>query len=57
MSLAETISRAATTPGLWDALRAGIPPVHAIEDHIQQLDRIYGGLLAGASLAEVIHVD
>ena len=32
-SLAEAMQRAAERPGLWDELRAGIPPVPRIMDH------------------------
>jgi glycosyltransferase involved in cell wall biosynthesis len=43
--LAETIVRAARTPGLWDTLRAGIPAVHSMRDHVANLTAIYDELL------------
>lgn len=44
-SLAETIARAAGTRGLWDELRAGIPGVHGMDDHVERLARTYEELL------------
>lgn len=44
-SLAETLRRATTEPGLWDRLRAGIPEVYDMEDHVRSLGEIYDGLL------------
>jgi glycosyltransferase involved in cell wall biosynthesis len=43
--LARTITRAATTPGLWETLRAGIPNVYAMDDHIASLTAHYRALL------------
>ena len=45
-SLAGTILKAVTTPGLWDKLRNGIPPVYSMEEHIESLGQIYEELLA-----------
>jgi glycosyltransferase involved in cell wall biosynthesis len=45
MALAKTIRRAIETDGLWETLRAGIPPVHAIDDHIATLGAAYDRLL------------
>lgn len=56
MSLAETIKRATTTPGLWETLRQGIPAIYPMDDHIKELDRIYGSLLAGRNPEETAHV-
>jgi glycosyltransferase involved in cell wall biosynthesis len=49
--LAETMRRAAETPGLWDELRAGIPdhPGHPMSEHVARLAGIYRGLLAERS--------
>ena len=46
LSLAETIRKAATTPGLWDQLRQGIPEIYRIEDSVAKLTGIYDTLLA-----------
>jgi glycosyltransferase involved in cell wall biosynthesis len=45
--LADTMRRAAETPGLWEALRAGIPPNpgHPMAQHIQALTGLYAELL------------
>jgi glycosyltransferase involved in cell wall biosynthesis len=40
-SLAATIRRAVTTPGLWEHLREGIPPVHSMADHAAVLTSAY----------------
>jgi glycosyltransferase involved in cell wall biosynthesis len=45
ISLADTIRRAVSTPGLWEKLRAGIPEVYAMDRHIEELGAIYQGLL------------
>jgi glycosyltransferase involved in cell wall biosynthesis len=50
-SLARTIERAATTPGLWDQLQAGIPRVYGMDDHIDSLSASYRELLDRVSLA------
>jgi glycosyltransferase involved in cell wall biosynthesis len=44
--LAETLARAAGTPGLWDELHAGIPPVYDITEHTKVVTDIYKRLLA-----------
>jgi len=43
--LAATIRRA-RTPGLWERLREGIPPVHSMADHAAVLTAAYGSLLS-----------
>ncbi|MGH2978158.1 MAG: glycosyltransferase family 4 protein [Solirubrobacterales bacterium] len=43
--LADTMKRAMTTPGLWDELRRGIPPVPAMADHVAALTAHYRRLL------------
>jgi glycosyltransferase involved in cell wall biosynthesis len=45
-SLAETIGRAAQSDGLWETLRTGIPPVHAMSDHVAALEELYRELIA-----------
>ena len=45
-SLASTIRRAATTPGLWERLCEGIPDIYRIEDSVTKLTGIYDALLA-----------
>jgi glycosyltransferase involved in cell wall biosynthesis len=44
-SLADAVCRAVTTPGLWDELRTGIPPVYGMDDHVASLTGIYRELL------------
>jgi glycosyltransferase involved in cell wall biosynthesis len=51
MSLARAIQRAAGTPGLWDKLVEGIPPVYAMDDHVGSLTGIYRDLLDRAPVA------
>jgi glycosyltransferase involved in cell wall biosynthesis len=43
--LAGVIQRAATEEGLWERLREGIPEILTVDDHIQNLLRVYEGLL------------
>jgi glycosyltransferase involved in cell wall biosynthesis len=45
VSLAATIGRAASTPGLWERLRAGIPPVYGMDEHLASLTTTYDELL------------
>jgi glycosyltransferase involved in cell wall biosynthesis len=45
-SLAGAIGRAVTTPNLWEDLVAGIPHIHAMDDHIANLSRHYNALMA-----------
>jgi glycosyltransferase involved in cell wall biosynthesis len=51
--LAGMIGRAVTTPGLWEHLRAGIPPIYAMDDHTATLTRHYSSLLAAADAVSV----
>jgi glycosyltransferase involved in cell wall biosynthesis len=44
-SLAEVMRRAAWTPGLWETLRSGIPPVHTMGEHVATLNGIYDRLI------------
>jgi glycosyltransferase involved in cell wall biosynthesis len=44
VGLAEAIGRAVSTPGLWDELRAGIGDVFAMDEHVENLTRIYHDL-------------
>jgi glycosyltransferase involved in cell wall biosynthesis len=44
-SLAKTIRRAVTTPGLWEQLREGIPPVHSMVEHVEVLTGAYDSLI------------
>jgi hypothetical protein len=39
--LAAVLERAATMPGLWDELRAAIPPVYAMDEHLPALGGLY----------------
>jgi glycosyltransferase involved in cell wall biosynthesis len=45
-SLAETLIRAVETPGLWQELSDGIPPVYDIADHAVIVSDIYKRLLS-----------
>jgi glycosyltransferase involved in cell wall biosynthesis len=45
-SLAATVRRAVCTPGLWEKLRAGIPPVHTMTEHAAVLTEAYESLLS-----------
>ena len=51
-SLADTICRAITAPGLWDGLRQGIPPVYGMDEHVASLTGIYRELLDRTGRAE-----
>jgi glycosyltransferase involved in cell wall biosynthesis len=44
-SLAETLLRAVQTPGLWEKLQAGIPPVYDIRDNAAVVSDMYRRLL------------
>jgi glycosyltransferase involved in cell wall biosynthesis len=44
-ALADTIRRAADTPGLWKQLREGIPPVQTMEEHVTRLAGHYRTLI------------
>jgi glycosyltransferase involved in cell wall biosynthesis len=44
-SLADVLREAVSTPGLWERLRAGIPPVHRMDEHVARLGGIYSTLL------------
>jgi glycosyltransferase involved in cell wall biosynthesis len=44
-SLASTIERAVTEPGLWERLQEGIPAVYTVDAHVAQLTRLYQELL------------
>jgi glycosyltransferase involved in cell wall biosynthesis len=44
-SLAATLERAITTPGLFDRLQRGIRPPHAMGDHVRMLTAVYEELL------------
>lgn len=44
-SLARTIERAITTPGLWEKLRTGIPKIYAMSDSVAKLSRIYDDMI------------
>jgi glycosyltransferase involved in cell wall biosynthesis len=45
-SLAEVMTKALTTPGLWEHLRAGIPAVHQADAHAARLRELYEDVLA-----------
>lgn len=45
-SLADTITRAIETPGLWEQLRTGASPVYPLERHVASLSAIYDTILA-----------
>jgi glycosyltransferase involved in cell wall biosynthesis len=39
--LAQTIREAANTPGLWDDLRRGIPPLYPMQQHVESITGVY----------------
>ena len=43
--LSEVIGRAATAPGLWEELAAGIPEVHPMETHVANMTSMYRELI------------
>jgi glycosyltransferase involved in cell wall biosynthesis len=45
LSLADAIRTAVGADGLWEKLRAGIPPVHSMDTHVGRLEGIYRDLL------------
>lgn len=47
VSLAETMQRAATTPGLWEQLRRGLPAVPTVEAQAERLVALYREVLEG----------
>jgi glycosyltransferase involved in cell wall biosynthesis len=51
-NLADNIRAAATTPGLWDELRSGIPPVYSMQEHVESLSSLYRECLGPARRAE-----
>jgi hypothetical protein len=50
-SLAQTITRAVSTAGLWNELRGGIPAVHSMDEHVANLSGIYRELIAARETA------
>jgi glycosyltransferase involved in cell wall biosynthesis len=52
-SLARTMRMAMDTAGLWERLRAGIRPVHRMEEHVVTLRGIYESLRDGGEVAHV----
>ena len=46
--LAQTIAAGGADAGLWEQLRAGIPPVYAMDEHTRNLTAIYNELIARA---------
>jgi glycosyltransferase involved in cell wall biosynthesis len=46
--LADVMRRAATEPGLWDRLRAGLPTPHPMPAHVARLAGLYESLLTAA---------
>ena len=44
VSLAETMRKAVSTPGLWQGLREGIEPVYAMADHVGRLSELYASI-------------
>jgi glycosyltransferase involved in cell wall biosynthesis len=52
--LADVLLRAATAPGLWEELRAGIRPPRLMDDHVAILSDLYERLLAGRTPAQAV---
>jgi glycosyltransferase involved in cell wall biosynthesis len=53
-SLAQAIRRALMTPGLWERLREGIPPIYDITEQVSVMERLYDNTLDRAGVAEVV---
>jgi len=47
--LARVLRRTVDEPGLLETLRAGIPPVVTMEEHVAEVEAIYAGLVGGRS--------
>jgi glycosyltransferase involved in cell wall biosynthesis len=45
VNLADVLRTAATSANLWDTLRAGICPIHSMDEHVINVERFYGALL------------
>lgn len=45
VALARTVREAANTPGLWERLRAGIPKIYGMDEHVSSLKQIYAELI------------
>ena len=52
LDLARTLRTAISTPGLWEKLRAGIPGVHSMSDHMNNLSEIYTDLIHKRNVGE-----
>jgi glycosyltransferase involved in cell wall biosynthesis len=50
-SLADTLRRAVTTPGLWERLRSGVPAVYGIDESAAVLAAVYRALLERSPVA------
>jgi glycosyltransferase involved in cell wall biosynthesis len=51
-NLSGTIVKAVNTPGLWERLQDGVPPIHAMDTHISNLRAIYANLIERRSTPE-----
>jgi hypothetical protein len=51
LSLAATMTRAVETPGLWDHLRAGVPSIYRMAEHVPVVEDVYERLLAQRAAA------
>jgi glycosyltransferase involved in cell wall biosynthesis len=49
-SLARTIAKAASTPGLWDRLAAGIAPIYDIAQQVRVMENLYDKLRTRAEV-------
>ena len=49
-SLARVLEEAITTPGLWERLRAGVPGVYEMDQHVARLGQMYNEQLERRSL-------
>jgi glycosyltransferase involved in cell wall biosynthesis len=54
-ALARTIKRAATTPGLWQKLRAEAPPIYDMKDHLSSLGASYRDTMAARRRRQAEH--
>jgi glycosyltransferase involved in cell wall biosynthesis len=56
ISLSQTLSRAISTPQVWQSLRQGIPAVYRMAEHVESLSGLYQGVLARKHSADAVAV-
>jgi glycosyltransferase involved in cell wall biosynthesis len=56
ISLSQAVSRAISTPQVWQSLRQGIPDVYRMMDHVESLSSLYQAVLARKHSADAVAV-